>query len=100
MKFRVEISAVAVEDAIESWRFISQDSLEAADRWYLGLMGAIDSLETHPRRCRRARESAEFDVEVCQLIYGSYRILFSIRQDEVLVLHIRHSARRDFGAAQ
>jgi plasmid stabilization system protein ParE len=98
VKFRVEVSPPAVEDAIGAWRFIADDSPAAADRWYHGLMQAIDSLDTHPRRCRRARESAEFDVEVRQLIYGSHRVLFSIQEDRVLVLHIRHTARRDFKA--
>jgi hypothetical protein len=45
-----------------------------------------------------AAESRKLPVEVRQLLYGrrrSYRALFLVRQQTVVVLHIRHTARRE-----
>ena len=57
-------------------------------------MAAIDSLESMPRRCPRAREHEDIGVDLRQLLFGVYRILFVIRDDIVYVVHIRHGARR------
>ena len=51
-----------------------------------------------PRRCGLARENSSFKEETRQLLYGKrhhkYRTLFTIRGDEVHVLHVRHGARQ------
>jgi plasmid stabilization system protein ParE len=95
VKYKVVIAPPAVEDAVEAWRYIALDSHAAADRWYAGLLHAIDSLGAHPRRHRRARESASFAFEIRQMVYGSHRVLYTIVGHEVRVIHIRHAARRD-----
>jgi hypothetical protein len=60
-------------------------------------MDAVGSLSTFPARCAEAPESRFFDREIRQLLYGRgrnvYRILFTIQDDVVSVLHIRHGAR-------
>jgi hypothetical protein len=44
-----------------------------------------------------APENDEFEEEIRQILYGKrqhrYRILFTIREQTVIVLHIRHGAR-------
>jgi plasmid stabilization system protein ParE len=59
---------------------------------------AIASLATFPKRCPIAPESARFPFEVRQLLYGRkphvYRILFTIENNTVNVLHIRHGRRK------
>jgi hypothetical protein len=50
-----------------------------------------------PARCALAPENEDFPFEVRQLLYGSghhrYRILFTVEDDVVSVLHIRHGRR-------
>ena len=69
-----------------------------AERWLKGIQAAIQSLSRIPTRCGLAREGREFDVEIRQLLFGNrrsaYRVLFTVRANEVRVLHVRHSARR------
>jgi len=55
---------------------------------------AAQSLTELPRRCSIAPESETFGIEVRQLMYGDYRILFTIDGDTVRILRFRHGARR------
>ncbi len=69
----------------------------SADEWFKGLMNAIGSLQEKPRRCSLATEHEVFTEEVRQLLYGKarnkYRILFTIREDIVYVLFVRHTSQ-------
>lgn len=94
MRYAVWIAPPAVRDAIESRAYIAQQSPEAADGWYEGLLDAIDTLALHPRRCPKAVEAKVMRTEVRQLLYKSHRILFTIEGPQVRVQHIRHAARR------
>ena len=98
MTYRVIIEAPAQADMEETYRWIAQESLERAVRWYNGLVDAITSLATLPERCPFAPENAFFSEEIRQLLYGKrggvYRILFTVVHDTVHVLHVRHGARR------
>jgi len=95
MEFRVEISAQAESDAdaILEW-LTAQHAGEAGERWFNALKAAIASLANFPKRCPLAPEAARFPFEVRQLLYGrkphTYRILFTITDDTVYLLHIRH----------
>lgn len=75
--------------------FIAQHgSPQAAARWYEALRAAVESLAFAPRRCGYACEHvAGRTDELRQFIVGSHRLIFTIRGDEVHVLHIRHAAR-------
>ncbi|MFK0734301.1 MAG: type II toxin-antitoxin system RelE/ParE family toxin [Gloeotrichia echinulata GP01] len=68
-----------------------------ADQWFRGLMNAIASLQEKPRRCALALENEVFSEEVRQLLYGKsrniYRILFTIRDETVYVLYVRHTSQ-------
>jgi len=68
----------------------------------LGLLAAIEDLGVFPERCPVARsESRHFGVMIRQLVYGKgvgrYRILYTVTDDLVVVLHVRHGRRRRFG---
>ena len=99
MTFRVEITATAEleADAIFEW-LLSQHAGDAGMRWFLTLHEAIASLADYPRRCPLAPENPAFSFEVRQLLYGRpphvYRILFTIDNRTVNVLHIRHGRRQ------
>jgi plasmid stabilization system protein ParE len=91
--YRVEPTDKALVDGGEAYFWISEQSEEAALRWYEGLLKAFRSLEKNPLRCRLAPESAFFEEEIRQLVYGKYRILFTVEGETVFVLRVRHGAR-------
>jgi plasmid stabilization system protein ParE len=95
MKHRVNISAPAEAELDEAYCWIRDNhSPERASRWRLGLYDKIESLEQMPTRCSFAPENDWSDLELHQLLYEWYRIIFTIHEGEVHVLHIRHGARR------
>lgn len=99
MTFRVELSLEAEKEAtaILAW-LEEQDAGRAGMRWFLALDDAINSLERMPGRCPLAEENARFSFEVRELRYGRrphiYRILFTVQEDTVEVLSIRHARRQ------
>jgi plasmid stabilization system protein ParE len=99
MTFRVETTAAAEQDAdaILGW-LLSEHAGDTGMRWFLALQDAITSLAEFPERCPVAPESAVFPFEVRHLVYGKtrhvYRILFTIEDTTVYVLHIRHGRRQ------
>jgi plasmid stabilization system protein ParE len=98
MAFRVEPTAQAQRDldSILEW-LLEQGADEAGLRWFFKLEDAIASLADFPERNPLAPESREFPFEVRQLVYGrkphQYRVLYTIDDDTVAVLHIRHGRR-------
>ncbi|WP_449418170.1 type II toxin-antitoxin system RelE/ParE family toxin [Phormidium nigroviride] len=106
MKYRVEISSVAEAEADSAFLYLSQlTSLIKATQWYAGLLQAIESLASMPKRCPLARENEYFSQEIRQLLYGrgrnSYRILFTIVDGQdistIRILHIRHASQLTIG---
>lgn len=98
MKYRVFLTAQAMDDAEEAYRWIGAQSPDSAERWYDSLVKAVTSLKTCPERCPLAPENDSFDEEIRQRLYGKrdrmYRIMFVVRSDAVHILHIRHCARK------
>jgi plasmid stabilization system protein ParE len=101
MTFRVETTAEAEQDAdaILEW-LISQHAGDTGLRWFLALQDAIASLAQFPERCSLAPENSTFPFEVRHLLYGDpphvYRILFTIEDRTVYILHVRHGRRQPF----
>jgi plasmid stabilization system protein ParE len=58
-----------------------------------GLLAVVDRLERMPFRCPLAPENESHGEEIRQMIYGSYRILFTILAGRVVILHVLHGAR-------
>jgi plasmid stabilization system protein ParE len=52
------------------------------------------SVKAFPNRCPLARENEYFKDELRQLICGSYRIVFTVKDEEVHVIHVRHTSRQ------
>jgi plasmid stabilization system protein ParE len=97
MIYRVVVTPEAEEGLGEAYRFVRRDSQDAARRWSKGARRAIRGLSRFPDRCPIAPESREFDRPIRELLYGSgnrgtYRILFTIIDRTVFVLHIRHGS--------
>lgn len=78
-------------------------SAQQAARWYDEFLSAACSLETNPDRCAVAPENDRFAYEIRQLNFGighrkaTHRIVYTIRQSEVVVLRVRHLAQQEIG---
>ena len=98
MNYDVIIQPPAAADIDEAYQWIAKSAPASAVKWLNGLEDAIHSLENLPQRCSLAEESRAFDVEIRQLVYGkrvgAYRVLFTIANDAVHILHVRHGRRR------
>lgn len=98
MIYRVIVTAKANADTIAAFRFKTEQSAQSARRWLAGLEKAIAKLSKFPERHPLAEEESErLGITLRQMVYGkkpgTYRILFSIEDDAVVLHYIRHSAR-------
>lgn len=82
----------------EAYRWIAERAPDSAVKWFNGLEAAIQTLKDFPQRCPLAEESRAFDLEIRQFVYGkrvgAYRVLFTVVEDAVHILHVRHGRRR------
>lgn len=60
------------------------------ETWYDSIIQAIFGLSDFPFSFALAPENNEFEEEVRHRIVGSYRVLFTVKDDCVSVLHVRH----------
>ena len=98
MNYDLVVTPNADAEAMESFLWYAERSLDAAEKWYSGLERALNSLVVKPTRCPISQEVSEaLGCEVRILLYGKwrgvYRIVFSISEDTVSVLRILHSAQ-------
>jgi len=98
VSYRVVVTARARADAVQAFRWIADQSPDAAARWYIGLEKAIAKLTTMPERHPIAEdESEQLGITLRQMLYGRrrgvYRLLFSIEGETVTLHYVHHSAR-------
>ena len=98
MTYQIRLADSAKADLREVTRWIRDEvSPAAADKWLNGLIEAAQTLKRQPLRCPLAAESEKFPEEIRLLLLGNrkakYRILFTIREDTVVILYVRHVAR-------
>jgi len=100
-RHRIIVELSARQDIAQALLWLAERSPDAAGHWFNGLYDTIGSLELFPERCPLAPESGFFDGEIREIFHGrrqhKYRILFTVGEDEVHVLHVRHGARRALG---
>ena len=90
-RYKIEFSAIANEELFESylWGLRNWDEL-AAQRWAREVRDTvIYKLSRFPLRHPIAPESKAFGIDIRHLIIGRYRVLFTIDEETVLILHIR-----------
>jgi plasmid stabilization system protein ParE len=96
MAYLVRITSRAERDLAQLFEEVNAAHSEAALEWYRGLKHALLSLDEHPKRCPVVRKKNDLR----HLLYGHkpnvYRVIFRVleRQKHVVVLHVRHGARR------
>ena len=96
---KVRITQPAEQDmqaALEWWR--ENRSVEQAARWYRGIRKAVASLRSRPERCPEAPEADLLPQGMRQLLFGigrrpTHRIVFTIADQEVRILRVRHSSQ-------
>jgi plasmid stabilization system protein ParE len=101
---RVIVERSALEDIAAAHLWLAQYSPVAAERWFNSLYDTIGSLELFPERCHLAPESKFLNSQIREILHGrrqyKYRILFTVDQEEVHVLHVRHGARLALGETE
>ena len=99
MVYRVRVARRGGLDitAIAVW--LQERSPVAAVKWLDAVAVALASLAQRPQRCRLAPEAAHLGRPVRQLIVGKYRLLFVVDGEAVVVLHVRHGARKGWDGA-
>lgn len=97
MTFLVELTEQAQEEAEQAYLWITEQDPDGANRWWRGLVDAVLSLGQMPLRCSLAPEDSYFEEEIRMLLYrrrkSQFRILFTVCDQQVLVLHIRRASR-------
>ena len=98
MPYLVRTLPRAEADLEAIFLFIRASSAPLAERWFLGLLDAIESLNHLPHRNPAIHE----DNRLRHLLYGKkphmYRVIYLIDEERhrVEVLHVRHHGRAAF----
>ena len=101
MTYKVLLTSRAAQELEQAVRWWAEHrSAAQAERWYNEFLRKLVSLELHPERCPLARENGRFAHELRQLAFGrgrrlTHRALYTIRDDSVVILTVRHAAQDD-----
>lgn len=90
----VLVDAQARESIESIYRWIAQRSTDGAHRWYSNILVALDHLAKEADRYAEAPESHRFEETIRNLSFRmrsgrTYRVLFTIRGNEVHALFVR-----------
>jgi toxin ParE1/3/4 len=97
MKHRVLLTPQVKQDIGAAYLHIRADAPETARRWRIRLGELIHTLSYFPERHEIAAEARDSGVELRQMLYGNYRVLYSVDSDGVKVHGLRHGARLPLG---
>ena len=95
MAFRVELTALALDDLRTIFKAINASKSEPVRAWFDGLEQLMMRMDAFPGRGSTVPEDGRFR----QLLYGNrphtYRIIYKIDEEAmtVTVIHVRHGAR-------
>jgi plasmid stabilization system protein ParE len=98
MTYRIVLTRRAKKDLNEAYLWCAERAPDTAIGWYNGLIDALHSLANNPELCSLAAEAKTLSMNIRQLLYGrrrNYRILFVLRKQSVVILHVRHAARHE-----
>ncbi|MHB8809357.1 MAG: type II toxin-antitoxin system RelE/ParE family toxin [Desulfobulbaceae bacterium] len=82
-------ASVAIDRATEIAGYIARDSPSAAAKWVETLFSKVELLATAPESGRVVPEVNRLDIR--ELIYGNYRIIYLIEKNRISILTVRHS---------
>jgi plasmid stabilization system protein ParE len=100
-RWNVIVELPAQRDIAECRLWIAEQNAEAANQWFYDIYDTIGTLEIFPERCPLAPESRFLNCEIREIFHGrrqyKYRILFTVTENEVHILHVRHGSRLALG---
>jgi plasmid stabilization system protein ParE len=82
-------SPLAIERASEISEYIAQDNPSAAAEWVETLFDKVSLLKSSSQSGRIVPETQRDDIR--EIIYGNYRILYSVAKSKIYILTVRHS---------
>ena len=82
-------SPLAIERTTEITEYIAQDNPVAAIKWVDTLFEKVSLLKSLPETGCIVPETHRDDIR--ELIYGNYRIIYSVDKKRICVLTVRHS---------
>lgn len=90
-RYLVEFSRDADLELFDSYDWgVREWGVDAANKWARDMRSAINTmLRSFPLSQPVAPDNDEFEVETRQMIVGRYRVLFTIQDRVVTVLHLR-----------
>lgn len=97
--YEIVFAPTAEEDLENVAKWLLENAPEKLREWMLSIRAVIETLSTMPQRCPYAPENGLWgDEELRQLLFqeypSKYRIIYTIHENEVRILNIRHGARR------
>ena len=82
----------ANNNLIQIYNYIYEDSIYYSIKTVEGIIKLIDNLVYFPYMGRKVPEYNDNNIR--ELIYKSYRIIYEIQSNEILIRRIWHSARK------
>ena len=101
MRLPVVFQPEAKNQILAAFRWWAEHrSDEQADRWYVEIMRAIETLGETADRYPLARENEHFNFDLKVMNFGvsgrpTHRVLFTTTSENVEVLSVRHVAQAD-----
>ena len=97
MKYKVVLTQRVARHLQEMGDYIAADNPQRAISWLEEVEIKIMKLDCFPESYPFARENDNHNIELRQLVFGrgryKYRVIFTVRVDDVVVLDIRHASR-------
>ena len=88
---KIEWSKTSNYDILQIYSYIYQDSVYYAVKTINEIAKSTDNLEIFPYMGRKV---VEYDlIQLRELIYKSYRIMYEVQFNKIVILRIWHSAR-------
>ena len=92
-------SPLALDRVYDIALHISEDKINAAEKWVTSIFERVSTLETFPKSGRVVPELGKESIR--EVLFGDYRIVYRLLPDEVQILTIRHGQQilsaRDLG---
>lgn len=88
---RYVLSVAAELDLDSVWDYISQDNIDAADRWISKLFEAFEELAQTPGMGHKREDLTSFEILFWPV--GAYLILYRIRDESVEIVAVTQGAR-------
>ncbi len=95
--YQVVLTPLAESDLEEAYLYAAKQVPKRATTWYNQVLKLLHTLEQNPERQPYARENGTASVPLRHMLIGNkphiYRAIFTIKNQQVIILRIRHSKR-------